>query len=116
MNSPPESEFPASNLIVPSNIFPVQTDEKDTWDKEYGRFVKKRYAPKDLNGDYYQLIEDLRQFRTADDSCAWLRQHGLGENRPWAKVRIDGQLVEVCKCDRSDCPLFSECRQDLSNR
>jgi len=114
MNSPSEHSPVQSNLVIVSNVYPVKTAEGETWDNDEKQFVTTEHAPRDLNETYYQQMKDLRLFRTPDDSCVWLRHHGLGGDKPWAKVRIDGQLVSVCKCDRDDCPSFAKCRPELA--
>lgn len=92
------------NISVVSNIYPVKT--------------KRDYVDIEGNEAYFQQISDLRALKTACDSCCCrcdsCRVIDDTSEKPWGRVRINGSLVDICKCQRKSCELFyKECRPEL---
>jgi len=89
-----------SNLSLPSNVFSVNVIR----DSDTDEF---RIDPED-NAEYFRELENVRQFRTADDGDVYLRQMGEKDERPWARIFHErmNKYVEICYCERQECPCF----------
>lgn len=97
-----------SNVRVTSNIYPVRTDTREFFDGEVREIISK-----EGNNAYFQEISDLKALKTACDSCSSHLMPDPAE-KPWGRVRIDGALVDICKCQRTSCQYFyTECRPEL---
>ena len=103
-----------SNIRVISNIYPVVI-------KTIPNFLDgetRETIPEQENRNYFQEISDRKDLKTACDSCSCQCDSCMEikdrSERPWGRVRIDGSLIDICKCQRTLCSLFySECRTDL---
>jgi len=102
------------NVRITSNIYPVKTVmTRDVIDGEMSETI-----PKEGNEAYFREISDLEALKTACDSCSCTcdlcLKIGDTSEKPWGRVRVNGSLVDICKCQRTLCKRFySECRPDL---
>jgi hypothetical protein len=94
------------NVRIVSNIYPVVTTLRESFDGESYEEI-----PKEGNDAYFQQITDLEAFKTACDSCSLMPTH---DEKPWGRIRRDGELVDICKCTNTACYLYyKECRPEL---
>lgn len=99
-----------SNIRVTSNIYPVNTQ---SW-----TFFEGEFIPLESNSAYFQEVSDHKALRAACESCSCTcgscMQEGNLSEKPWGRVRVNGLLVDICKCSRTSCERFyRECRPNL---
>jgi hypothetical protein len=102
-----------SNVRIASNIYPAKTVTRDSADGETRELISKG-----SNEAYFREIADHEVLKTACDSCSCTcdscMKIGDISEKPWGRVRVGGELVDICKCQRTSCRLFySDCRPDL---
>lgn len=117
-----------SNIQLTSNIYPVITDDekidfkknKDfvarVWDRKalikLFKFVFHAQPDKRLLERHEYEIHGLSEWQirriTESDECSLCP----GE-KPWGIVIRGKHFNEVCKCNRRECPEFSNCRPEM---
>ncbi len=99
-----------ANVRITSNIYPAQK-------KEFPAPLGGWYIPKEGNEAYFQQVSDLQVFRTACDTCACQCSGCFGvrdtTEKPWGRVRINGELRDICKCQHKPCADYDICRLEL---
>ena len=100
-----------ANIRIKSNIYPICA-------RDYQPPLEGWYIPEEGNEAYFQQISDIEAYKTACDSCACacagcFNKRDTSE-KPWGRVRINGRLTDICKCQHKACIRFyQQCRPEL---
>ena len=102
-----------SNIRLTSNIYPIKIESKILPGMEPFEIIAK-----EGNEVYFQQMSDLEALKTACDSCSCTCDSCMATGdlleKPWGRVRVNGTLVDICKCQRKSCERFyTECRPDF---